>query len=878
MDSFDLTTIGADLPAAELIDLLPAEVADPFPRLVVEAPPGTGKTTLVPPLIAEHLRTTSGPDSGRIVVTQPRRMAARAAARRLAHLTGTRLGEDIGFTVRGESTVSARTRIEFVTTGVLLRRMLGDPELPGVAAIILDEVHERHLDTDLVFAMGRELVELRDDLSLVVMSATLDARDWARRVGVPTDPAPVLSVAAQTHPLDVRWAPAPERPLDARGVSRAFLDHLARTTVRALEESAGGDVLVFAPGAREVDEVADRIRGQLSGSAASLGSGMPAVSVHTLTGRTPAADQDAILRPRNPDDSERRVIVTTSVAESALTVPGVSIVVDSGLARGPRLDTKRRMSGLVTTRESKASGVQRSGRAARLGPGVVYRCLSESDWASLPEHTPPEIATADLTSAVLDLASWGGDTELLPDPMPHHAWALAVDNLVGLGAVEVDTGDRTPPEARRADLHVTDLGRAIARVPASVWAARGLLDGAAMLGARAAAEAVAAVESDRRSPGADLTAVLRDLRASRDRRFTQDVDRFTRIALEHSGGGTAGERLRPEDLGLVVALAFPHQIARARSGADAEYLLASGTAASLPRNSPLMGSPWLAIAEVGLAGGRPTIRSAVPIDADTAELAGAGLLVTEESATFTDGKVRAVRQTRLGGIALTSTPITASPELAREAIARSIEDRGAREVLRPSPAFDQLRARLGLLRHVIGQPWPDVRWSHLTHTLPDWYPAALDHMARGADPGAVDLVGALRTLLPWPEAARLDELAPETIEVPSGSRVRLDYPDPDDVGDDDSPHGPVLAVKLQEVFGWTEVPRVIDGRVPVVLHLLSPARRPLAVTSDLASFWEGAYPHVRAENRGRYPKHPWPEDPLSAPAMRGTKRSGTMER
>nr|WP_311199602.1 ATP-dependent helicase C-terminal domain-containing protein [Brevibacterium casei] len=240
--------------------------------------------------------------------------------------------------------------------------------------------------------------------------------------------------------------------------------------------------------------------------------------------------------------------------------------------------------------------------------------------------------------------------------------------------------------------------------------------------------------------------------------------------------------------------------------------------------------------------------------------------------------MRAVRRTRLGGIELTSTPITACPELAREAIARSIEDRGAREVLRPSPAFDQLRARLGLLRHVIGQPWPDVRWSHLAHTLPDWCPAALDRMARGADPGAVDLIGALRTLLPWPEAARLDELAPESIEVPSGSRVRLDYPDPDDVGDDDSPHGPVLAVKLQEVFGWTEVPRVTDGRVPVVLHLLSPARRPLAVTSDLASFWEGAYPHVRAENRGRYPKHPWPEDPLSAPAMRGTKRSGTMER
>lgn len=885
MHSFDLTAIGAGLPAAELIDRLPAEVSDPFPRLVVEAPPGTGKTTLVPPLIAEHLRTTAESASetalGRIVVTQPRRMAARAAARRLAHLTGTRLGEDIGFTVRGESKVTTGTRIEFVTTGVLLRRMLADPELPGVCAVVLDEVHERQLDTDLVFAMARELIELRHDLSLVVMSATLDARDWARRLGSPDDPAPVLAVDAQTHPLDIRWVPATERPLDARGVSRTFLDHVARTTVRALGEAATGDALVFAPGAREVDEVAARIRGILGDGSAA------AVSVRTLTGRTPAAEQDAILRPRDADDGERRVIVTTSVAESALTVPGVRLVVDSGLARGPRLDTKRRMSGLVTSRESKASGVQRSGRAARLGPGVAYRCLSEADWAALPEHTPPEIATSDLTSTVLDLACWGGDPGLLPDPMPRHAWTLAVGDLIGLGAVEID-GSST--EARLADLdvtdlhvtdlHVTDLGRAIARVPASVWAARGLLDGAAMLGARAAAEAVAAVESDRRSPGADLTSVLRDLRASRDRRFAQDVERFTPIALKHSDGGTsgggAGERLRTEDLGLVVALAFPHQIARARSGADADYLLASGTAASLPRNSPLTGSPWLAIAEVGLAGGRPLIRSAVPIDADTAELAGAGLLVTEESATFADGKVRAVRQTRLGGIALTSTPITASPELAREAIARSIEDRGAREVLRPSAGFDQLRARLGLLRSVLGDPWPVVRWARLAHTLPDWCPEALDRMARGADPGTVDLVGALRTLLPWPEAARLDDLVPESIEVPSGSRVRLDYPDPDEGGDDLS--GPVLAVKLQEVFGWTQVPRIVDGRVPVVLHLLSPARRPLAVTSDLASFWEGAYPHVRAENRGRYPKHPWPEDPLTAPAMRGTKRSGTMGR
>lgn len=914
MHSFDLETIGAGLPASALLGQLPP--AEAYPRLVVEAPPGTGKTTLVPPLIAEHLRASLsrtgdlGRTAGRVIVTQPRRMAARAAARRLAQLTGTRLGEDVGFTVRGESAVSAGTQIEFVTTGVLLRRLLSDPELSGVSAVILDEVHERQLDTDLTFAMCRELIDLREDLGLVVMSATLDAAQWAQRLGTSADPAPVLSVAAQPHPLDIVWAPPPERALDARGVSRGFLDHVARTTVEAVDAAGGsvcagasvragasdraggsteaGDVLVFVPGAREVTEAAARITALLDRS--------EAVTVHTLTGQTPAKEQDAILRPPSAgstgtaavDRAERRIIVTTSVAESALTVPGVSIVVDSGLARGPRLDTKRQMSGLVTTRESKASGRQRSGRAARLGPGVAYRCLSEADWAALPDHTPPEIATSDLTGAVLDLAVWGGDLDLLPDPLPATALRRAVGSLVGLGAVEVN-GSTAGSDLSVADLSVTELGRAIARIPASVWAARGLLDGAAMLGPRAAAEAVAVIESDRRAPGADLTALLRDLRS--DRRFRSETDRFSRLAAHfgaadsaagspaREGSGAGQGSLRPADLGLVVALAFPHQIARLRSAAHADYLLASGTAASLPRDSSLTGSEWLAIAEVGLAGGRPIIRAAVPVDADTAQLAGAGLLTTTEAASFDEGRVRAVRQARLGAIELTSTPITASPELAREAIAASVEERGAREVLRPSATFEQLRGRLGLLRGVLGQPWPDVRWPHLAQTLPQWCPAALDRMARGADPSRVDLIGALRTLLPWPEASRLDELVPTALEVPSGSRITLDYPDPDEADDgDDHPPGPVLAVKLQEVFGWTAVPRVVEGQIPVVLHLLSPAGRPLAVTSDLASFWANAYPHVRAENRGRYPKHPWPEDPLTAPAMRGTKRSGTMGR
>lgn len=884
MHRFDLPTIALGLPARTLIDSVTAASEGKFPRLVIDAPPGTGKTTIVPPLIAEVIAGGSTAPQ-RVIVTQPRRMAARAAARRLAQLSGTRLGEEVGFTVRGERQVSAATRVEFVTTGVLVRRILGDPALSGVAAIILDEVHERQLETDLAFAMARELLELREDLAVVAMSATLDAQLWAQRLG-----AQLLSVSADIHPLEVRWAPTASRPLDARGVTRDFLDHAARTTVRALGENSHGDVLVFAPGVREIEEIAARIRSLSAG----WGSAETPLEVHTLTGRTPSQEQDSILRPRNEPAARdgqggksRRVIVSSSVAESALTVPGVRIVIDSGLSRRPMLDTRRQMSGLVTVRESKASGIQRSGRAARLGPGTVYRLMSETDWAGLPEHTTPEIASSDLTSAVLDVAVWGGDPGMLPEPFPTGPARMAVENLVALGALEFDeevaqeSGDRSSvgPEPGVGPYSVTDLGRRIAQIPASPWAARGLIDGAAMVGAKAAAEAIACIESDRRTPSADLVSLLKDLRRRGERSFQQNVSRFARMAADSEAGGAAGSLgLRPEELGLIVALSFPRQIARLRSNADSEYLLASGTAATLPSGSSLAGSEWLAVSEVGLHNGRGMIRAAAVIDQDTAELAGAALLTTTDSARFESGRTRAVRRQHLGAIELTSTPIAATLELARAAVADSVRERGAREVLAPRPEFESLRRRLGLLHSVFGAPWPDVSWSHLAETLSEWCPAALDRIAQGASPRSIDLSSALRTLLPWPEASELEELVPDRIEVPSGSQIRLEYPDPDEHDPESTGIGPVLAVKLQECFGWSQVPTICHGRVPIVIHLLSPARRPLAVTSDLASFWANAYAQVRAENRGRYPKHEWPEDPLSAKPNKGTKRSGTMKR
>lgn len=868
MTSFDLTTIGRGLPAADLAPRLRA-LAGPAGcvRAVVEAPPGTGKTTVVPPLLAQ-IGSEAG-RTGRVLVTQPRRVAARSAARRLAQLTGTRPGELAGHTVRGERTVAAGTRVEFVTTGVLLRRMVQGPELAGVDAVVLDEVHERHLDSDLAFAMLRQLAELREDLSLVAMSATVDAARWSQLLGTPQSPAPVAAVPAEIHPLTERWAPAPEKPLDARGTTPAFLEHVGATVAEAAA-AAEGDVLVFLPGAREIDRVAG-----------ILARRSPA-PVLVLTGRTPAAEQDRVLDPRTAGGG--RVVLATNVAESALTVPGVRTVVDAGLDRQQRLDTVRGMSGLVTVGASKAAMVQRAGRAAREAPGTVVRCLSSADFAARPAATPPEITTSDLTSAVLDLACWGapGGTGLaLPDPLPERPMALALRTLESLGALD-------------AQGRATDLGHRLATVPADPRLARALFDGAELVGARAAAEVVAAIGSDQHAPGGDLWALLRQLRREKNSLWRSEVQRLERlVSSQHGSGGSsstaavAGAAADEAATGLVTALAFPDRVARARSAAAGgsgaggsgtggsgagEYLLASGTGADLPRDSGLRGQPWLAVAEVALLHQRPVVRAAAAIDQDTAELAASSLLVSEEVGTF-GKKVSARQVTRLGSIELSSTPCAPSAATAREAVAQALAERGLLEVLQPGPEFEALRGRLGMLHRVLGSPWPDVSEAALAASATDWLGPELERMAAGTPASRVDAVSALRRLLPWPEAARLEELAPERLEVPSGARIRLDWPAPEQHPQDPAadPAPPVLAVKLQECFGWAQGPRVCQGRVPVQLHLLSPARRPLAVTQDLTSFWDGVYPQVRAENRNKYKKHPWPEDPWHAVATALTK-------
>ena len=811
----------------------------------MQSPPGSGKTTLVPPAVA--LAVASG---GRVVVTQPRRIAARAAASRLAHLLGEPVGQTVGYAVRGDRRTSSATRIEVVTSGLLLRRLQGDPELDGVAAVVLDEVHERALDSDLLLALLLDVRgALREDLSLVAMSATLEAERFASLLGG----AAVVDVPGALHPVGTVWAGPPPGvlPVDDRGVTPAFLDHVASTARRALAEQ-DGDVLVFVPGAREVD----RVRRALSGSG---------VDVLPLHGRLDSAAQDDALRER----AGRRVVVATAVAESSLTVPGVRVVVDAGLSREPRYDAARGLGGLVTVRVSRAAADQRAGRAGRLGPGTAYRCWSETDHAHLAAHPAPEIAVADLTGLALDLAVWGTPDAaglVLPDPPPAAALDAARLTLRDLGAVD---------DAGRA----TERGRSLADVPADPRLARALLDGAAEVGPRLAAEVVAMLQEDLPAPGGDLVAGLRRARHEQPRRWVADVRRLERLASEErascggraatsaseeraSSGGRAAtsaseERAsRPPSLdtavALVGALAHPDRIARRRP--DGRFVMVGGTGARLA-DPTLAEQEWLAVADVERRPGEreARVRAAAVLDEETALRVAATRRTESDEVTWRDGRLRARRVVRLGAIELSSTPMPRpDPATAADAVRTGLARDGL-GVLPWTPSAEAMRARLAFLHRALGEPWPDVSDEALLAEPATWLDLTTD---------TPDLAAGLRALVPWPEAGRLDELAPARLEVPSGSTYAVDYAD--------ASGQPVLAARLQECFGWTETPRLAG--VPVLLHLLSPAGRPLAVTGDLASFWVNAYPGVRAEMRGRYPKHAWPADPLTAEPGRFTRR------
>ncbi|TNY37071.1 ATP-dependent helicase HrpB [Thermomonospora catenispora] len=829
-----MLTDRTDLPVRPVIPALHAALAQAG-TAVLAAPPGTGKTTLVPLALAGALpEVPGGPrEPRRVLVVEPRRPAVRAAARRMAWLLGERVGERVGFAVRGEHRPG--TLIEVVTTGVLLRRLHEDPELAGVDAVLLDECHERHLEADTALAFLLDVrAALRPDLHLVAASATVDAEPWAELLK-----GPVVESSAEMHPVEIVWAP-PSRPIPpphGMRVDPAFLAHVAATVRRALTEH-DGDVLCFLPGVGEIAHVA-----------ALLDDIGPVADLLEVHGRAAPAVQDAVLSP----GARRRVVLATAVAETSLTVPGVRIVVDSGLAREPRTDHARGLSGLTTVRASRAVADQRAGRAGRQGPGVVYRCWTAAEHQRLPERPRPEIELADLTAFALQIACWGDpDAEglALLDPPPRAALRAARETLRAVGAVDRDG-------------RATDRGRRMARLGVHPRLARALLDGAAAVGERVAAEVVALLsEPPPGGVGDDLAAALRTVRSGR--RDPAHADRWRRetrrlLRTLPDAPGRPGE---PDDaaVGTVVALAFPERVARARGGR--RYLMASGTGAELAEDSPLAPSAprWLAIAAADRPAGSPSarIRQAVPIDEEIARLAAAPLLDETEEVRWRDGDLVARRVERLGAIELASVPLAdPDPALVAEALRTGLRRTGP-SLLTWTAEATALRDRMAFCRRVFGDPWPEVSDEALLEAVIDGWSGGL----RGrADLERLDMTAVLRGLLPWECAARLDELAPERITVPSGSRIRVDYR-----GDQ-----PVLAVKLQEVFGWRAAPRLADGRVPLVLHLLSPAGRPAAVTADLASFWRNGYHAVRAELRGRYPRHPWPEDPLTA---RPTRRAG----
>ncbi|SDS64735.1 ATP-dependent RNA helicase [Corynebacterium timonense] len=744
MRPFDLDAIGKGLPVSRVIGDLPPEGP-----LVVEAPPGTGKTTLIPPAISNL--------TGKTLVTAPRRVAVRAAARRLKQLDTRPEKNRVGYSIRGEH--APGELVEFVTPGVLLNRLLTDPGLDGVSAVVIDEVHERQLDTDLVLAMCMELAVLRDDFYLAAMSATLDAKEFAEHMG-----ARILSTEAVTHPLEISYAPHPGR---AEG-TREFYQHVAE-----LAQVSDRRTLVFVPGAREVDLVCQH-----------LDSAAP------LHGRLSSREQDEAL------NGTARVVVATSIAESSLTVPGVTRVVDAGLARVPRRDAARNMTGLVTVSAATTSADQRAGRAGRLGPGEVVRAYSQADYRHFPADIAPEITTSDLTGAALTMAAWGSPDLPLLTPAPAQALRDAHDTLRALGALDGDNA-------------ITGLGATLARMPVDPRLGAALIEH----GSGAAATVAALAEG----MSGDLTTANPPKR---------QVDRLARLV----------SRTAPVPAGEVVATAFPRWVAT-RAGED--YLLASGTRARL--GVPLGNPEWLAAAEVQLTRGGAIIRAAAPIDVPRHRV------TTHTKASLIDGRIHARKITAVGAIELTSTPVRLDPADAAEAL------RGVGfSDFRLDDAARELKERLDFLRAQLGEPWPDVECGD--------YSPEVARLAEGASIRELDMRAALMRQLPWPEAGRLDELAPPRLEVPSGSHPRVSY----------ATGRPVVRVKLQECFGLAASPEVCGVRV--LFHLLSPAGRELAVTDDLRSFWDGPYHDVRKEMRGRYPKHPWPEDPWAATATARTKK------
>ena len=816
--------------------------------LVLQAPPGAGKTTRVPLALLDEpwLACRS------ILLLEPRRLAARAAAARMAALLGEAVGRTVGYRIRFERQISRQTRIEVLTEGILTRRLQHDPALEGVGLVIFDEFHERGLHADLALALCLDSQRgLREDLRLLVMSATLDGAAAARLLG----DAPIVTSAGRAHPVSRSYLPRDPVGLDLPVVARAVLT--------ALSDHAG-DVLVFLPGGGEIRQLSRRLEAEPTCAGLAL---IP------LYGDLPGEAQQRALRP--DAEGRRKIILATSIAETSLTIEGVSVVVDAGWTRVPRFDPRSGLSRLETVKVSLDAAEQRAGRAGRLGPGACYRLWSEATHSRLAPHRRPEILDADLAPLALELACWGiADPAALAwlDPPPSGALAQARALLTELEALD-DQG------------RVTAIGRELAELPTHPRLAHLLRRGAA-LGHGALAADLAALLEERdllrgEHPfGCDLTARLDVLRAFRraDRngsrreradpvggRVDQAAQRWRRLL------GVAVEDPTPPSattVGLLLALAYPDRIARRRDGGADRYLLANGRGARLLPGDPLLGQDWLAAAQVEDGGGEGRIWLAAPVDPADLEAHLAARIRTVAAVAWDERQAAVVarRERRLGAVTLDSAPLAeADPATLREAMLAGIRRMG----LESLPWSDDARAwqaRVLTLRHGFPEDgWPDVSDGWLMEHLQAWLAPWLNGITRREHLRRLDLAAALQALLDHRQRARLNALAPTHLQVPSGSRLRLRYAPGEP---------PVLAVKLQELFGLTDTPRIAEGRIPVTLHLLSPAQRPIQVTQDLRGFWERTYAEVKKELKGRYPKHLWPDDPWNATPTRRARPAG----
>ncbi|MBV2184567.1 MAG: ATP-dependent helicase HrpB [Rhizobium sp.] len=816
------------LPHLPVSDSLPAIAAAlrEKNRAILSAPPGAGKTTIVP----LHLLGEPWRGDGRIILLEPRRLAARAAAGRMASLLGEAVGETVGYRMRLDNRVSARTRIEVVTEGVFARMILDDPELEGIAAVLFDEFHERSLDADFGLALALDAqAALRPDLRLLVMSATLDVE----RIATLFVDAPVISSEGRSFPVEIRYRDRPggERVEDA----------VASAIVQA-HQSESGSILAFLPGQAEIRRVAERLEGRFAGS----------TLVVPLYGNLSQKEQDAAIRPA-PAGS-RKIVLATSIAETSITIDGVRVVIDSGLQRLPVYEPSTGITRLETVRVSRASADQRAGRAGRTEPGIALRLWHSGQTAALPAFTPPEMLSADLSNLVLDMAHWGVlDPAQLAfiDPPPAAAWNEARALLRLLGALNASGG-------------ITATGRQIRSLGLPVRLAAMVLSAAATGSARQAAElAVLLTEQGLGGTSIDIEERLRRFRQESGDRATSARKLAERLA---SGAGQPKAAATSSTVGQFLLHAYPDRIALRRGGRG-RFVMANGRGAEIPETERLAGADMLVIADITGRAAQGRILAAAEIGRAEIESVLPDAIERGEECFFDTAsrQVRARRVTRLGAIVLEETPLTrpAGPAAA-QALAEGVRQVGI-DALPFSKAAEQLRQRVGFLHRTIGDPWPDLSDAALLETLDNWF-TPFQTNARGIDelsPGA--LFDGLASLIPHGLQRELDRLAPTHFTAPTGQNHPIRYDGAE----------PVLSIRVQELYGLKTHPTIGGGKLPLVLELTSPAHRPIQTTRDLPGFWAGSWKDVRADMRGRYPKHPWPEDPANAAPTTRAKPRGT---